>query len=408
MSFTDFSSENIGLKGKYVFINRLESHGELGVVLKHIGRHFHNPQTKRLSVRVAPQGPYFPNLIVPLAATLDSLKASGKTVTLQTEAAHIKEMGLVDPLSGSKQNFESSSRLLDKIWRIENEFHLRNAAFYMHRFLGDKVGFDTELLKVLHLAIVEALENALIHSEAGCCFFMGQIHSKRDYFSLCISDGGMGVRESLRRGGYVYSNELECLAASIKKGVTSKHHENRGGNGLYCLSRLAKINKGQFGLWSGTSSIVVDGKQHNDRTYEYLPSIDLLAPSTHVDFQIPLTHNVTADYDELPYDEAEMSAIVSSDDGFRVLFIADLEAGYCTRHAGSVARDIAKRFLDDPGTAGLTLDFRGIPICSASYLDSFVGVLAKQMGSEEFRSRFRIHNATIEIRKAIFSTIRTR
>ncbi|MFH0785555.1 MAG: DUF4325 domain-containing protein [Pseudomonadota bacterium] len=403
MTFIDFSEENIGHKGKYVFINRLESHREVGVLIHHLNRYFNNPETKRLSINIAPQSYLFSSLIVPLCSIFHSLKTQGKKITLHTESNHVQEMCILDPPIASDKNFNNTSRILDKIWKIENEYHLKNAVFYLRRFLGGRLGFDTPMLNALELAIIEAIENSLIHSETKCCFVMGQIHRKSDYFSLCVSDAGIGIRQSLEGGEYMYESEPEYLAASIKKGVTSKHKENYGGNGLYCLSRLAKINQGHFTLWSGESSIVVDGKTNDDRVYEHLPKIKLIQPSSHVDFQIPLNAEISADYDEVEYAGEQDDQSIQQDAGFNNLKIAELEHGYCTRSAGATALNTVSRFLDFPTIIGVVIDFEGIPVCSASFIDSFIGMLFKKIGEQEFNDRIRIRNATYEIRKTVYS-----
>ncbi len=312
-------------------------------------------------------------------------------------------MCILDPPLASDRNFESSTRILDKIWKVENEFHLNNVVFFYRRFLGARLGFDTPALNALQIAIIESIENALIHSENNSCFVMAQLHRKRDYFSICVSDMGIGIQKSLEDGGYKFESEPEYLAASIKKGVTSKHKANYGGNGLYALSRLAKINAGQFCLWSGESSIVVDGKKDNDRIYEFLPKLKFFKPGNHVDFQIPLSRSITADYDELEFLNEEQDKPYIPFEGLNRIKISELEYGYCTRSAGDRAYTTAIKSLKVPTTVGIVIDFDGIPICSASFLDSFIGILFKTIGENEFNDRIMIVNDTYEIRKTIYA-----
>ncbi len=402
MTFVDFSQNNIGLKGRYVFVNRLESHGELGVIVSHVNRFFNNPQTKRLSLRLSADTPMYGNLVVPLSVMLVGLKESGKEIVLHTESDHLNEFCVLNPPVASSKNFSESKRILDKVWRIENEFHLNNTVEFLRIFFRGRLGLNEDAVNVLELAIIEGIENSLIHSNTGRCFFMGQLHRKQNYFTLCMSDSGIGIQKSLADGGLVFSKEPESLASAIKKGTTSKHFENRGGNGLYCLSRLAKINRGHFCLWSGASSIVVDGKTDNDRVLEYLPSIRFLDRCTHLDFQIPLSADVSADYDESPSEGFESMVITADANGFNTLVVSELEAGYCTRHAGQKAQEIVGRLLEFPTVVGVMIDFAGISICSMSFLDSFLGVLCKRIGIKEFNERIRIKNATQEIRKSVF------
>lgn len=408
MSFNDFSDKNIGLKGKYVVINNLESHGELGVIVSHLNRYFNNPETRKLSITIAPETPLYGNLVVPLSIILRSLRDRGKDIIIHTESEFIKQLCLLNPPKASSENFETSTRILDKIWKIENEFHLNNTVKFLRRFFSQKLNFNEQLLNVLELAIIESIENSLIHSETGSCCFMGQIHRKQNYFTLCVSDSGVGIRKSMELGGLDYDSEAESLASAIKKGVTSKHTENLGGNGLYCLSRLAKINKGHFCLWSGTSSIIVDGKNSNDKVLEYLPKIKFLDQCAHLDFQIPLNEKVTSDYDETPAEDSEINKYSSNTIGFSELKISELEAGYCTRYAGLKAREIVQRFLDFPTVVGVKLDFDGIPICSMSFLDSFLGILCKNIGIKNFNERVCISNSTQEIRKAVYRVTQNR
>ncbi len=64
MTFLDFSKYNVGLKGKFVIIKRLESHSEVGTIIHHLNRYFNNPQTKRLSLTFFPSEYLFANLIL--------------------------------------------------------------------------------------------------------------------------------------------------------------------------------------------------------------------------------------------------------------------------------------------------------------------------------------------------------
>lgn len=408
MTYVDFSEEHIGLKGKYVFINKLKTHRDLGVITGHMNKYFNNPQTKRMTINISSESPMFGNLIVPLSSYINNLNSNGRTIRVVTDGEERDDFRISNPVPASTANLESSTRILDRIWTVENEFHLNNTVQFFRRFLGGRLGFGCDVLDILEIAIIESLENALIHSGEGKCYFMGQIHKSKNYFTLCVSDSGIGVRKSLLDGGLSYEREPDALAASIKKGITSKHNFNMGGNGLYCLSRLSKVNRGHFCLWSGTSSIVVDGKNMSDRHYEHLPHLKYMDACSHIDFQVPLSGNLTADYDEVIVDDSIIDDSNTDIDGFHTIKIIELEGGYCTRHAGDKALDLVKRFLEFPTVLGVALDFDGIHICSMSFLDSFLGYLHKMIGSNEFNERIKIINATMGIRKNIYRLTKNR
>lgn len=405
MPFIDFNSRNIGLKGKYVFINKLESHGELGVIVGHLNRHFHNPQTKRISLYLKPHGPMYSNLVAPLSCVLNTLQSMGKKVVIHTDDTYAQDMCIIDPPIASSPNMDESHRILDKVWRVTNLFHLDNIVTFMRRYLGAKLSFTSPVIDSIEIALIEAIENALIHAGSDGCYVMAQIHERQQYFSVCISDSGIGVPNSLSRGGYSYRDDTEALLSSLKRGVTSKHTENMGGNGLYAMSRLAKINRGHFGLWSGSTAVVVDGKSHGDRTYQFLPHLDLLRPGTHVDFQIPLTGPITTDIHEVTEDMMTIPVAVATPEGFKTLEVFGIPEGYHSRYAGAVAREIAERFLTDSTVSGLVIDFSQVPICSLSFLDSFLGILSKALGKATFLDKIRVRNATTEMLRAIASVM---
>jgi anti-sigma regulatory factor (Ser/Thr protein kinase) len=405
MPFVDFNSRNIGLKGKYVFVNKLESHGELGVIVGHLNRHFHNPQTKRVSLYLKPHGPMFSNLVAPLSCILNTLQLMGKKVVIHADDPHAQEMCILDPPLASSPNMDESHRILDKVWRVVNLFHLDNIVSFMRRYLGAKLSFANPVVDSVEIALIEAIENALLHAGSDGCYVMAQIHEKQQYFSVCVSDSGIGVPRSLASGGYRYRDDTEALLASLKRGVTSKHKENRGGNGLYAISRLAKINRGHFGLWSGSNAVVVDGKAHGDRTYQFLPHLDQLRPGTHVDFQIPLVGPITTDYHEVTDDMMTINLADAPPDGFKNIEVITMPEGYHSRYAGAVAREIAGRFLADSAVQGLVIDFSQIPICSLSFLDSFLGILSKTLGKDAYEKKILVRGTTTEMRRAIASVM---
>lgn len=408
MSFIDFSDRNIGLKGKHMFVNRLESHGELGVLIGHLNRHFHNPQTKQISIHFKKGGPLYSNLVAPLSSILNQLQALGKKVVIHSEDPSVEKMCLVSTPTASSPNMDESQRILDKVWCISNYYHLDNIVSFMRRYLGSKLSFTNPALNVIEIALIEAIENALIHAGTDGCYVMAQTHERQGYFSVCVSDTGIGVVESLRSAGLRYDNDLAALHSSLHRGITSKHNENRGGNGLYALSRMARINRGHFGLWSGTSSVVVDGKSDEIREYQYLPDFELVGESTHVHFQIPLVGDISDDYHEVTDDMIAIPVEDSPPQGFRVLEIAKMPDGYHSRHAGGVSRDITKKILSESAVEGVVLDFSGVPICSLSFLDGFLGILSKEIGIDAFREKVRIRSATHETERAVASVIKTR
>lgn len=169
--------------------------------------------------------------------------------------------------------------------------------------------------------ISELVNNAFHHSkssnEVGCTSKMDEDNG---FFTFCISDIGMGVRNSFVRnealkGHHNTKSDSELLKEILKKDVTCnpqyapQYKHSNSGIGLYYLSEFCKYHNGHLVVLSDK------GYYYRDSNIERLKNFRLKIPGTTVYFRANISKEMSPEYRNLvneflqEYDERQFQFI---------------------------------------------------------------------------------------------------
>jgi len=130
--------------------------------------------------------------------------------------------------------------------------------------------------------IFEVYQNAIIHSESAIGVFVcGQVFPRENRLDFTIADGGIGIRDSVRR--YFRNdriNSIRALRWALQPSHTTKRNNQPGGLGLQFLREFSNLNQGRIRI---VSRFVFYEYHCGDEDYRRMPS-DF--PGTAVTIQI--------------------------------------------------------------------------------------------------------------------------
>ena len=112
--------------------------------------------------------------------------------------------------------------------------------------------------------VFEVYQNAVTHSESDIGVFVcGQVFPSDNRVDFTIADGGMGIRDSVRR--YFETDRISSIAAlkwALEPNHTTKRGRHPGGLGLQFLRSFSALNKGKIRIVSRFAFYEFDcGKQ---------------------------------------------------------------------------------------------------------------------------------------------------
>jgi hypothetical protein len=125
---------------------------------------------------------------------------------------------------------------------------------YLQRHLkGKGIPLMTEGLgKVFKEKLFEVFQNAVIHAESELGIFVcGQFFPQKQKLDLTIADGGIGIRENVRR--YFNNPKIASVPSirwALQEGHTTKKGKQPGGLGLKFLHDFTRLNKGRIHIVS--------------------------------------------------------------------------------------------------------------------------------------------------------------
>jgi len=110
----------------------------------------------------------------------------------------------------------------------------------------------------------ELINNVVQHS-CSTGFVCAQYYPTSERIRISIADGGIGIRESLRRNPAYHelADDGRALGLAIRRGVTGNpqtaspyHHPVNSGNGLFMLSQISRKGRGVLWLYSYSGILI--------------------------------------------------------------------------------------------------------------------------------------------------------
>jgi hypothetical protein len=240
-------------------------------------------------------------------------------------------------------------------------------------------------LPAMEWAVCEVIDNIQLHAQSPVPGVVcAQFFPRQNRLDIAICDAGRGIKASLSEA-HNLPTHAEAIRLAIQRGVTRSQAVGQG-NGLAGSVEIARLNQGEFHLWTGD----VDYHTKNGRSgiYAQIPTI----PGTGVFFRLDTRHPVDlshtfigrSDWTYLDY----AAGHISDAGGLRVLDECPHVSGRTAGRAVRLKVLALLPTLEEP----LVLDFSGVESATSSFLDELLGRLADELGPEAFRRRIQVAN----------------
>ncbi len=327
-------------------------------------------------------GGLFPNINVPMAATLQYYKASGVEVTYADGSRNPIIPSIINPI----YDIASSDAVLSRVHQFTGSPESVEISIdtIIDRVQG-AVEFAKGNLDTIGWCLNEIMDNVSNHSRESVGFFEIQLHRKNKRLAICIADTGVGIRESLRQRRTARSDEdAITLAMGHKYTRDSKTYQ---GNGLWGLNELVRAGKGMLVVSSGNGIVRIEGESSTHQSGR----LPIGYGDTIIDFQIPYDEPIDIEKTLGQSTEVDFSwKIYDMNSNKYVLRVASETRGY-TRKAGAEMYNKTINYLKViPGY--IEIDFSSVGRFSASFADEFIGKMVRNLGFTQFINLVRIVN----------------
>ena len=345
-----------------------------------------------------PKSSFYPNTLLPIAGILSSFSQKYHFKFKKDELdsgfnaySYAERAGIFNPYTDPEK--VRSDAFLDKVWLFDADTHYDIVTGVVNS-LRQRIALAPGLLNALELCLNEISDNVLVHSSrdetiAPSGFIMAQVHYKTNKIAISVFDNGIGIQESLSRGGRMTDTVEEAINMAFERGVT----DGKGaGNGLWLLREVVKQGFGSISVvTSGTCLDVIHGEGVEDTPH--LRKFNSTRGMTLVDFQL---------FPSSAIDLHEIMGVASpvdlwtenheADDDKTIKLDVKTEAhGLGSRFDAKLFRTVVENVLADQDITVL-LDFNDVEIVSMSFADELINKLKERIGVDQFNRRVRIAN----------------
>lgn len=253
------------------------------------------------------------------------------------------------------------------------------------------------VMGALELTLNEVSDNTLRHfselpeDKNAVGYMMVQYHKGSRHAAVTVFDAGQGIPASLSRGNHVFDSAADGLTLALQEGITDG---NGAGNGLWLMDKVVAAAAGSFVLASDGARYSKKHYRANDEPKTAFSAVSKIKDGTTlVDFQLQTDDPI--DLSELldGYSHVDIwleDRLEDSLDDARMMVKED-SRGCASRYEGKAFANKACNLLSNiPGRC--VLDFAGIDIVSASFIDELVSSLIIYCGFVGFLNRVRFTN----------------
>lgn len=161
------------------------------------------------------------------------------------------------------------------------------------------------------------------------------------------------------------------------------------GNGLAGTLEIAKVNGGDFQIWSG--NVTLQYKDGKDKGFVEHAAV----PGTGVYLSLDTRRPVALSETFIERPTAAPGIIVAHVETGGLRIIDEVEHTGSRRPATHLRRKVLNLLHDS--REPLTLDFTGVRQASSSFLDELLGRLVKELGVVRFQEQIRVINASQQL-----------
>lgn len=220
---------------------------------------------------------------------------------------------------------------------------------------------------------------------------MAQYHKGSKHVSVAVFDVGQGIPASLTHGGRTFDSPSESLKLALGKGVTDG---NGAGNGLWMMDMVVSATAGSFTLTSDGARYHVNHGTADDEPQPKTSKVTKVKEGTTlVDFQLQTDAPIDLAKALDGFDHTALwmeDRLEESLEDARMMVKED-SRGCASRYEGKAFANKVCNLLSNI-SGKCTLDFDGIEIVSASFIDELFSTLFAQYGFMEFLNRVRFAN----------------
>lgn len=175
------------------------------------------------------------------------------------------------------------------LWKISASHSLMYSQ-YVSDYLKRRY-FESKDLSMLKVILDELYANVADHSQSeGVAYSFIHYDIEKDIIKIAFCDFGIGIKESLNRGGTSIGNEF--IRFATQKGVTSRSNSHNRGFGLDTVISSVCNNGNSVRILSGNELLISYGNEINQKTWK----LDFDFKGTLIYFDIPVSAFEDSDY----------------------------------------------------------------------------------------------------------------
>lgn len=164
----------------------------------------------------------FPNAIAPLRAALDEFERKGARVTVHNDSNNAVLRALANPQTPDHIPAMTPDDALAHGYRFDSARDVHNLVTNVVASLSRCHECRPGVLLALEWCLNEVADNVIQHSEAdgGVLAVRLQRREQVPFLALCVSDVGVGIRNSFELCGHHFPSDGAAIHAALQRGVT--------------------------------------------------------------------------------------------------------------------------------------------------------------------------------------------
>lgn len=347
--------------------------------------------------------------IVPLVAIIDSLAAKGVWSDVQLPrnqqlAKYMDTAGWTDAIMGRPcdgQHGETFTKL--RSFRSGEE--CTESVTEAMDILARVSEFPEGVLRGIKWLMDEITDNVLVHAGPVPGWIQLVSRPKRDEVHIVVADCGYSIVKTIRKAFDHLEDDRSALASAIERGTTRDTSVGQG-NDLAGSLRIARELKGYVNILSGTACLRQNpvGELEIHSTPQFPGSVITLTVSSAAEIDVS-------------------EALWGSEDGYEparpfehshieyegIVFRLSVESsGFGNRASGEALVNKLRNISEGSPDERVIIDFEGIDLASASFLDEFIAKLIRREGITSFFGRYSFRNMDELVKRTLDQVIAQR
>jgi STAS-like domain of unknown function (DUF4325) len=261
--------------------------------------------------------------------------------------------------------------------------------------------FGKGALSAIEWSLNEIADNVLVHAAAARGWLQVIARPDNHLVDIVVADRGPGIRATLRESYSDLASDQDALRLAIQAGVTRNKAIGQG-NGLAGSFRITQATRGWMNLVSGTGNLRLfnDGAIKDLGIESYQGTIVTLTLPTNADVDL-----AEALWGHPPSGVFEHSHL--HDEGI-IFQVRDESTGFGNRGSGhELATKLRNIHVQFP-TEKVIINFEGIDLATASFLDEFIAKTIKAAGVATFFTDFRLVGMNELVKRTVDTVIAQR